>query len=521
MMTARLHLRLAVAFWSAVLGVAGLSGFAADPPKAADPLCPENLADGQFAIAACATCHSADPAAPQNHRFARTNASHEFILLSEGGHWDKHDPHSVAFKALQGEQGKRMSEALKYDVTKASQCLTCHAVDKLAGDTLHADALTTEAGKRFATVEGVACIACHGVRKGWQTEHYEDPNATGVIPWRGWLPAEKVKQGMRDLRDPVAKAKLCATCHVGSAELGRVVTHDMYVAGHPPLPPFELATFQKGQSRHWAHPTKLKFFDKMKAEDLWAKYHVRTDEVAAARDVAVGGITVARAEAGLLRADAERALKDGDGLDFARFDCVSCHHDLKYPGDRQNRPREGPPGRPPLRVASRVLAEVVAGHAAEFGPADLKAAAGGFVEKWAALRKAATDRPFGDAAKVKAAAADVEKWCGDFLKLQSNAPAALFPPEQAAKLRERLGGAAGTASDPEAAMVLAWAYLSLGDKPLLAEAAAKFEKVLPATVRADGALAKDPLGYADRQKKLNAFGAADFRAAFESVRRPK
>ena len=32
---------------------------------------------------------------------------------------------------------------------------------------------------------------------------------------------------------------MCLSCHLGNAREGRVVTHEMYAAGHPPLPGFE------------------------------------------------------------------------------------------------------------------------------------------------------------------------------------------------------------------------------------------------------------------------------------------
>ena len=136
---------------------------------------------------------------------------------------------------LSGPLGQQMTKILKYDVTKAPQCLTCHSVDKYPGMALPKDVNVDD---RFDTSFGVTCNACHGVRRQWQGDHYTDQANT--IPWRTLTPAEKEEKGLRNLRDPVVKAKLCASCHVGDPDQHRVVTHDMYAAGHPPLPPFEL-----------------------------------------------------------------------------------------------------------------------------------------------------------------------------------------------------------------------------------------------------------------------------------------
>ena len=59
--------------------------------------------------------------------------------------------------------------------------------------------------------------------------------------------------GMTDLWDPARRAQLCASCHVGDVREGKVVTHAMYAAGHPPLPGLEVATFSEQMPRHWQY----------------------------------------------------------------------------------------------------------------------------------------------------------------------------------------------------------------------------------------------------------------------------
>jgi hypothetical protein len=63
--------------------------------------------------------------------------------------------------------------------------------------------------------------------------------------------------GERDMRDPAARAERCAACHVGNAAEGRFVTHAMYAAGHPPLPPLEVMTFSRDPPMHTTYARDL------------------------------------------------------------------------------------------------------------------------------------------------------------------------------------------------------------------------------------------------------------------------
>ncbi len=501
------------------LAVAGL-GLAAPPEPRAEPL-------GAAGVASCVACHNSTVADAASHPFATRYDSHEFILLSEGRTWPREDPHSAAYRGMTNELGRKMLSRLPQGhdaVWVAAHCATCHAVDTLAGD--DATPPVHDHVTRFDTKDGVSCTACHGTAKAWQTQHYEErTDAAGVksLPWRKLDPAAKAKAGLRDLRDPAVKARLCATCHVGSDELGRVVTHDLYAAGHPPLPPFELATYLEGEPRHWAPTAKLPHFDKL-AEDpgkLWRRYHSHPagDEVPAGRELAAGAVAALRAEATMLQTGTDSTR---DGLDFARFDCSACHHDLKTPSDRQARgPKHGAPGRPTLRPSIAALAGVVAAHAAASPDATLKASAAEFATKWDALSAAAVERPFGNADAVRIAAADLVRWCDAFLDVQSRHPAALYSEAQVAALRQRLGDAAlGEANrDPEAALVLTWGYVALSDG-LPADRLAALAKVLPTTVRPRPAgAAREPaaLDWQSRQSRLNGYRVEDFVTPFRAL----
>src|SRR5947209_10193839 len=72
--------------------------------------------------------------------------------------------------------------------------------------------------------------------------------------WRGVASQAKEEQyRMADLWDPGKRSKTCASCHVGNSDEGKVVTHAMYAAGHPPLPGVEISTFSDAMPRHWQY----------------------------------------------------------------------------------------------------------------------------------------------------------------------------------------------------------------------------------------------------------------------------
>jgi hypothetical protein len=443
-----------------------------------DPACdylkgsePTAQTGGQLSsgIAACRACHSGADVG-QAKGYVEGYKSNEFVALNESTTWDEKDIHAAAMKCLTDPLGKQMESILKkvrpdgYTVTKAPECLTCHSVDKAPKVPL-----AEKKYENFATLPGgVTCTLCHGLYEKWQNEHFKEPDQAGMttIPWRTKSPAAKYSAGMRDVRNPVVKAQLCASCHVGSHAEGKVVTHEIYAAGHPPLPPFELASYLEGEPKHWGYATKLKFFESIKPDDTWKLFHFQPEsqEVYLARNYAVGAIVGLRAEAELLLAEAERAGATNEGLDFARFDCYSCHHELRSPSERQKRGYDGPPGRTPLRTAAGLPAGVVAHHAETLTAGGLDKLAGGFDVKLMALKKAATAKPFGDPGKLKVEAQAMKDWCDAFLKVQSDFPEPIYTPAKAAELRDLVTRAAvslAATADPEAAMCLTWGAYTL------------------------------------------------------------
>lgn len=522
------------------------SAAAQAPAPAADPVAPKDLDEVKTAFTACKKCHNYKSRKDaESDDFATDFKSNEFVLLSEGTTWKQQDPHSRAFAVLEpGPDGKpglgqQMSRLLGYDVTKAPQCLTCHAIDMAPQLPLKQKTADTH----FDTTDGITCNACHGLRQPWQIAHYEGGKGK-VIPWRLFEPAKKETSGLRNLRDPHVRAAFCATCHVGSAAEGKVVTHEMYAAGHPPLPPFELATFMECQPKHWGYPTdpSLKYFDpavaaeyakraKKELPENWQwnlyRFHPPADEVYIARSVTAGAVASLAAEMRMLAADAADAgKKDWEGIDYARFDCYACHHDLKVPSDRQQRGYDGKPGRPPMKAWLGALPGVVAEHATGLPP--LAGTAKDFPAKWDAVRKAALARPFGDPADVKKAAGEMAAWCDDFLKKSEADGKPLYTTAEAGKLLAAIGAAATSkkwTADPEAAMHLTWAYLSLRDGMGLAPPAGALEalgKTVPVRVRAMPFSRNDlpvPAGEAigPRLRLFAAFKADDFTARFNEL----
>src|SRR5262249_16313684 len=202
----------------------------------------------------CKQCHTVP--------IADRKDSLDLCMLTEYSIWKTHDKHAQAYAVLKGERGRKMAEVLKQDVVKAETgCLGCHAMNNLPG----------KEGAKLEVEDGVSCAGCHGPSGGdgaWLGPHAQKT-------WRNKTPEEKYKQGFRDLRDPVVRAELCLSCHVGSAPEGKVVSHAMMAAGHPPLPPIEIATFSKNEPQHWRDAKDVPYFKANKDKpEVLKKYHL-------------------------------------------------------------------------------------------------------------------------------------------------------------------------------------------------------------------------------------------------------
>lgn len=382
-----------------------------------------------FGANSCSGCHSN----PENSRFPT-----DFCLLNEYDIWKSKDKHSQAYEVLTWERSKRMGDLLGIeDVTKANECLGCHAV------------IATEAqrARTFNIADGVSCDACHGPSGLWFSLHFTDPT------WRT-LPADQKEAdyGMKDVRDPVKRAEMCMSCHIGNTEEQKVVTHAMYAAGHPPLPSFEIETFVNEEPMHWRY---LK--DKPKEiQDLF-KYDPKV--MHRTKLTMLGGLVALRESVELFGSQAAQ-LQD-QWPELAQFDCYACHHDLSKPRDSWRLARgfeswrllgssKVPPGRPQMREWTSVLAILALLHAGQTEEQITAALA--------PLHQALVTQPYGRPDAVTQAAAKVTSWLNEQIKTLQ---ARTFDRQEAESILTRISQ---MASDPkhvldfDSARLLAWAF---------------------------------------------------------------
>jgi hypothetical protein len=239
------------------------------------------------------------------------------------------------------------------------------------------------------------------------------------------------------------------------------VIHEWYAAGHPPLPPLDLIAYTREQPRHWGLPSELPYFAGLLAKDpkkAEAVFSIRANESHVARRFAESALASLQSAA-LLTGQLAAEAKD-DGLDYAAFDCASCHHNLKYPSDRQDRGYAGKPGRPLFRPAAFALARLIVGHAAEMeGGAALKDSLAELstIEKNLAI--AFTNKTYGDGPKVAAASEVLKKWSSGAIQKLA---AVRYTPEETKKLLAKVIEATQQSiADPEVAQLYVWAYETL------------------------------------------------------------
>lgn len=378
-----------------------------------------------FGNKACAgtSCHER----PEPVRGDEKDVTAIFTRHHEMSVWSKSDKHKDAAKVLTYGLGKDIAERMGISVNKIDfvagkvqwkQCLSCHGV--YVENDAHADK------KTFAPMDradsGVSCVACHGSHAEWVTEHTKPVNND----WASFNNEQKeAKFGLNNLWNAEKRAELCTSCHIGNAAQGKVVTHEMYAAGHPPLPGFEMATFSEAMPRHWeTWAEKLKRLPKQK--DAFAKAYQfdaerQQGEFEQARMATVAGVVAFRESMKLAADQAEgRAKVNNQTLpwpEFAAFDCYACHHDLKRDSWRQKRGYKGIPGRPQLRDWPLALLLVSIDHAAHDGAKTTNPtlARSAFDQELHKLIQALNDRPFGEPKTVAHAARTLEKWCSGLI----------------------------------------------------------------------------------------------------------
>lgn len=230
-------------------------------------------------VATCASsvCHGA------SQPFKESN-----VWQNEFARWQEYDPHATkALQALRSEKGQSIARKLGLgDATRAAVCLDCHA-DNVP---------EASRGERFQMSDGVGCEACHGGAELWLTSHAgKDVDH-----------ADNLAKGMYPTADPVRRAELCLSCHMGTPE--RMITHRIMGAGHPRLS-FELDTF-----------TWLPEVTHYQVDDDYIR---RKGAFNGVRDWGIGqGVAAANLLDILLD---PRHGWDGIFPELVLFDCLACH----------------------------------------------------------------------------------------------------------------------------------------------------------------------------------------------------
>lgn len=235
------------------------------------------------------TCHGGTKAAVDS-----TVDQNEFFK------WNRKDEHSNAYKHLKNDLSKRIAKnlGLKKPAHEEKICLDCHAHN----------VPMNKRGPRFQISDGVACEACHGGASGWVKDHIAqgaEGKDAGKIRHQ-----QNIKNGLYPTDQPIARAKLCLSCHFGDKT--KFVTHRIMGAGHPRLK-FELDTYTATQPAHFT---------------MDADYRQRKQGLDGTQVWAIGQAVAAGSFLDKLMA--------GNGLsagglspELSLFDCQSCHHEMK------------------------------------------------------------------------------------------------------------------------------------------------------------------------------------------------
>ncbi|WZO98196.1 multiheme c-type cytochrome [Isosphaeraceae bacterium EP7] len=450
----------------------------------------------------CAQCHATGARNVVADAEARDVS---WVKLDEYVTWSTQDNHSKAYSRLAGvwkERTASMSALLGYDALNDRRCLSCHSTW----------APEDERGRPFSLAEGVTCTACHGPDSGWILPHGLDPK------WRTLPPAEKEAKGLVNLRDPVKRASTCLACHVGNHEQGKVLTHEMYAAGHPPLPGIEVGAFSKAQPRHWR-------LNRQNSEATKAILKVDPTELEETRFTVIAGVVSLRHAMDLLAATTEQGVADGTS-EFGRFDCQSCHHELRRPSWRQARGAVGPPGRPRPPAWPDALIDLAL-HLVESAPSGDTTLRPRYDAARSTLAEAFSDRPFGDPARVVPASRVISAWSDDLVAaIKSTKINAEAGRRALARLVER--GRGSKFIDPDAAKQLAWAYQTIRGE-LVEIGATPADPAYDAVMdRLDEGLGlaiptgpkRDPVALlSQRLKALSDYDPAQFRRDFDELAR--
>lgn len=388
-----------------------------------------------FGVEACQECHS------KNNRNEARGGRAILCECNEATIWRTHDKHKDAYTNLFEERGKQMIRLLGYKPEQIQiNCVSCHGVNTKVG---------SEIDPTFKIDDGVSCGACHGFNAEWVPAHHGSGLPSKRKEWHEKSREEKEsKYGMTDLWDPAKRATLCASCHVGDAPKCRVVTHEMYAAGHPPLPGVEVATFSKAMPKHWEYLSE-------KSADVQKLLGYDPKELERTKLVVIGGAVDLEAAMNLLADQAEKTATAREPLDLAQLDCYACHHELRRPSWRQQRGYLGQPGRPQFRPWPLALVRLGLRHLKD------EAGEGQLDAKMEALHRAFDAQPLGKSSAVAPAARAVANWAGQLAKRLEGKDVAYDPAAAQRLLESLVQMAASEEPDYDSARQIAWAFQTI------------------------------------------------------------
>lgn len=273
---------------------------------------PQYAADAHLGVGTCAgsTCHG-----------AVTPWKNSTVLQNEFVTWQSKDRHSKSYQSLLSERGKRIAANLGLpNANEQKVCLDCHADNVPAA----------QRSKTFNIADGVGCEACHGGAVRWLGVHVAGAGGH----------AENLAAGMFPTENPIERANLCMSCHIGNDK--KFVTHRMMGAGHPRMA-FELDTFTAAEPAHY------------RMDDDYMKRKRVSNGV---QTWAIGqAMAIQHILDGML--DPKRN-RDGIFPELTFFDCQACHHPMS---NVRWAPRAGTglgPGVPRINDSNLVMLRLIA-----------------------------------------------------------------------------------------------------------------------------------------------------------------
>ncbi len=241
---------------------------------------PQNGKDKHMGVATCSSgvCHGQS-----------VENKGENVMMNEYRTWLQHDEHSGAYKLLLKPASKLMAKKLGLKSAHTAKiCLDCHA-----------DNVPVEMrGKKFQLSDGIGCEACHGGSERWLSDHKE-PGATHK---------KNIELGLYPSEKPPDRAKLCLSCHLGTAH--KFATHTIMGAGHPRLD-LELESFTQNQPAHYK---------------VDADYEKRKGSIKSVNMWLTGLVYKANSQMNLLQS--KQFTKHSLFPELSFYECHSCHRGM-------------------------------------------------------------------------------------------------------------------------------------------------------------------------------------------------